>query len=179
MQRLRHRSYGIDSSTHDGLHVAVLATFYNANWCRAHLAPIAMAKNVRQVTAVVDGPTAELPGVEYVYPPPRWTRIFGRIVTKLLLLLKVVWTRRSDVVVGYFLVPNGMWALASARLLGRLAVYQNTVGPTEIVGGGSHTDNRILQHLGKDSWILERLTFAPHFLDVAAERFLAAGQHVG
>jgi glycosyltransferase involved in cell wall biosynthesis len=148
------------STAAKGRRVAVIATFYNANWCCSHLTPIAMAENVRRVVAVVDGPTVEIPGVEYVYPPPRMTKVLGRILTKLVLLGKVAIRNRCDVIVGYFLVPNGLWALVVAKVLGRAAVYENTAGPTEIIGGGAMTDNVMLQRLKRKSWLLERLAFA-------------------
>lgn len=158
--RLRRRSRNHVSRDRAKLHVTVIVTFYNANWCRSHLTPIALAENVGQVTAVVDGPTSAIPGVEYLFPPSHLVRVFGRIFAKYLVLLRVALTRRSDVIIGYFLVPNGLCALLTARLLGRSAVYQNTVGPTEIIGGGVLTDNKILERLRWRSWTLEQLTFA-------------------
>ena len=142
------------------LRVAVLATFYNANWCRSHLAPLGLAPNIKAVTAVVDGPTAHIDGITYVVPSDRLRKSVGRVLAKLLLLFRVVRDEQSDVVVGYFLVPNGLSALMVASLLGCRAIYQNTVGSTEIAGGGYLTDNWILQRLGWRSWILERLLFA-------------------
>jgi glycosyltransferase involved in cell wall biosynthesis len=141
------------------LTAAVVVKFFNANWCGAHLTPIARARNVRKVIAVVDGPTVPIPNVEYVTPTPGLQRVLGRLLTKLVLLFKVVSKEHADVVIGYSLVPNGMWALIVSRLLGRYSIYQNTVGPEEVVGGGAQTDTP-LRSLQWNSWLLESLASA-------------------
>jgi glycosyltransferase involved in cell wall biosynthesis len=158
-RRPGRRPRGANGTNGDGLTVALVVKFFNANWCSAHLTPIARAKNVRKVIAVVDGPTVPIPRVEYVTPSPAMRRVFGRILAKLILLFSVVWRERADVVIGYTLVPNGMGALIVARLLGRYAIYQNTVGPEEIVGGGAQTDTP-LHALGWNSKVLEHIAAA-------------------
>jgi len=151
---LRSRKNAQDNGR--SFNVAAIVTFYNANWCRSHLTPIAQAANVRKVVAVVDGPIVPISNVKYVAPTRTLTRAFGRILGKLILLIRSVRQDQADVVIGYTLVPNGLWALIVGRLLGRYTVYQNTVGPEEIVGGGAQTDT-LLRGLGWNSKVLEIL----------------------
>jgi glycosyltransferase involved in cell wall biosynthesis len=140
-----------------GLTIAVVSTFYNRNWCIAHLAPIARAANVGRVIAVVNGPTSPIANVTYVFPSEGMQRVFGRLLTKLFLLFKIVVTERADVVIGYTLIPNGLWALIVSSLMGRQVIYQNPVGPTEIVGGGFRGTDTPLRHLQWNSWTLEKI----------------------
>lgn len=84
----RRRWWRRNPPTTEGLTVAVVVRFYNANWCASHLAPIAQAENVRRVVAVVEGPTVPILGVEYFTPSPLARRVLGRLLARLLLLLR-------------------------------------------------------------------------------------------
>jgi glycosyltransferase involved in cell wall biosynthesis len=143
-----------------GITVEVAATFYNRNWCRAHLMPIARAPGVGRVIAVVDGPSCAIPKVEYVAPSRIIQKTCGRLVAKLAMMLRVCLREKPDVVIGYALVPNGVWAMVAASLTGAAVIYQNTAGPSELIGGGWNNDNVILKRLRWDSWPVEKMAYA-------------------
>jgi phenylacetate-CoA ligase len=155
--RLRGKPAGAGGTDHT---VLVLATFYTKNWCLAHLTPLALAANVRQVIAVVDGPTQPIEKVTYSYPPRWWARLLGRALAKFLWALRLAVRHSPDVVMGYHLVPAAVSALLVARAAGARAAYQVTGGPVEIEGGGAGSENYVLKSLQSPSPLIERLACA-------------------
>lgn len=146
-----------DNKEHNDVTVYILTTFFNSNWCRSHITPIARAKNVKKVVVVADGPTVDMPKVEYVYPNKKMQKIFGRILTKFLMLMFLSIKNRPDVIIGYYLIPNAFLALIVAKIVNCYSIYQNTAGPFEVIGGGYLSDNVILSRLGYPSKLLETL----------------------
>lgn len=136
--------------------VAVVGTFYNANWFLSHAVPLTRA-GIDELVVVTDEPQAALPGVRFVCPP-RWVAgTCGRTLAKLGCLLLVGLRYRPGVYMGYHVVPGGVLALIAARVYGRPACYQMTGGPVEVVGGGFSAENPVLARLGRPRPRLERL----------------------
>jgi glycosyltransferase involved in cell wall biosynthesis len=139
----------------------VTGRFFSGNWSRSHLLPLANSTGLRRVVAVVDGPVAGLPEKVELRRSPRFLQIvLGRNLSRALTTFWLAMRLRPDAVMGYHLFPAGMAALIAARLCGARAIYQSTGGPTEIIGGGSSTENAILSRLNGPSPALERLAMA-------------------
>ena len=138
----------------------VIGTFYTRNWCISHLTPLARASNVRRVIAIVDGPTHNIPGVTYPYPPKWLVRIIGRAFAKFLWALGIAIRIRPQLIMGYHLLPGGLTALLVARAIGARSGYQVTAGQIELIGGGAATENFFLKNLMTHSTVIEWLVCA-------------------
>lgn len=139
----------------------VTGRFFSGNWSRSHLLPLATASGLQRVVAVVDGPVSGLPEKIELRRSPRFLQaVAGRNLSRAITTFWLAMRMRPDAVMGYHLFPAGMAALVAARLCGARAIYQSTGGPTEIVGGGSGTENAILSRLNGPSPVLERLAMS-------------------
>ncbi len=141
-------------------HVLVVGTFYTRNWCISHLAPLAAARNVRRVTAIVEGPIQPIANVDYVQPSGWPVRLGGRAFGKFCCAIRLALKHRPDVVMGYHIVPNALIALVAARAVGAASAYQMTAGPVELLGGGWATENVFVRHLRRPSLVIDRLIHA-------------------
>ncbi len=140
------------------LELLLTGTFYNENWFRAHILPLSAAAALARIYVVTDRPLLAVDKVTYICPPP-WVRsIAGRMIPRAAAMLWSAWRHRPDVVMGYHIMPNAVLALVTARWVGARAVYQCCGGPSELLGGGAGTENRLLSRLHRPSpWIETRL----------------------
>ncbi len=142
------------------LTVLATATFYSEQWLSAHLDPVAGAENCGKVIMVATAPVPVIEKVEARYPP-RWLQACcGGVAARLLLFAYLAVRLRPDVLLGFHLLLNGLWALALARLTGARAVYLCGGGPREVRGGGIETENRIFRRLARPDPVIERLLLA-------------------
>jgi serine acetyltransferase/glycosyltransferase involved in cell wall biosynthesis len=139
------------------LRLLLTGTFHHDNWIRAHILPLAQAKALERIYVVVDQPRFAVDKVVYVSPPSWARRLFGRKLSRLLLVVGVAARERPDLLMGYHIMPNALLCLVTARLLGLRAAYQMTGGPTQIIGGGVGSENPLLRRLRRPSALLERL----------------------
>lgn len=136
--------------------VLATGTFHNPNWFLAHAVPLTKS-GVEAVYFICDEVPADIEGVQFLCPPRWLAKTTGRALSKF--IWAIVCTRRyaPDVCMGYHIFPNGLIALVVARLFGRIAGYQMTGGPMEIVGGGSKHENRLMMKLKRPSKLIENL----------------------
>ncbi|HEY5908694.1 MAG TPA: glycosyltransferase family 4 protein [Vicinamibacteria bacterium] len=139
--------------------LALIGTFFNANWFVSHATPLARS-GLQEVVVVTDEPQPAPPGVRFVCPPSWATGLLGRVGAKLLSLVGVGWKDDPDAFMGYHIFPNSIFALIAGRLFGRPACYQMTGGPIEVTNGGIDSENRLFTLLRRPSPFLERLALA-------------------
>jgi glycosyltransferase involved in cell wall biosynthesis len=135
----------IDPSSRPRLRILVMGSFFNANWYRAHLIPLATSEAVAEVR-VVSGVAGEaIRSVCWRVPPAWMRRLAGGNLSRGLMAAWQTLRWRPDVMMGYFIFPNALLALLLARLSGASAVYQMGGGPLEIQQCGSCSENTFLR----------------------------------
>lgn len=130
-----------------GLRVLALGTFYHRNWLESHLQPLARSQAVEELTVVTGDDWGPEYGIRWRIPSRWLQRIAGLHGSRALSALHEAVTRRPDVVIGYFICPNALLALALARLVGARSCYQMCGGPREIMHAGAGTGNPWLQRM--------------------------------
>ena len=133
----------------------VVGTFYNPNWIRSHLFPLARAANVADVRVVCSQAALAHPKLIYDVPPRWLSRLAGRAVSKVVWFFVVACRRRPHVAIGYHIMPNGLLALMASGLVGCRSIYQMTGGPVQFIGGGCGSENPLLHMQGGPSRTLE------------------------
>ena len=135
------------SRSNSGIHILLTGTFYSQNWIRSQLGPLMQVNGIDKVTFVSATPVDEISGLEVIYPPKLLQRVIGSVPAR---LLTFVWRGiryRPDVIGGYHLLVNGLVSLLTARLTRAKSLYICVGGPTEVLGGGYATENRIFGRL--------------------------------
>jgi glycosyltransferase involved in cell wall biosynthesis len=108
-----------------------------------------------------------LPKVTYVCPPAWLQRLIGRVPSRSLLCVWTALRARADVVGGFHLIFNGMFALIAARLLGARSVYFCVGGASEIWGGGARSETSLFHRMGRDvPWLERQLLWFIRRIDV-------------
>jgi glycosyltransferase involved in cell wall biosynthesis len=133
---------------------------FNPNQLRSHLEPIAAIPEVEEIILVTDRRPPPIPKLRAVVPPPLLSRLFGRAFAKLLVLSVLARRLRPKWVIGFNLVPHGLNAILSARLVRSRLLYVMIGGPIEWEGGGLASDNRLLGRRQRRSLLLEHLLLA-------------------
>jgi glycosyltransferase involved in cell wall biosynthesis len=139
--------------------ILATATFFNTQWFCSHVIPLTRS-GVDEVIVVTEQPLTALDKVRFCCPPLGISRLVGRAVSKFVWLVACGFYLKPDVLIGFHLFPGAISALIVARLFGRPACYQMTGGPTEVVGGGAYSENRLLAKLARPSRLLESLALA-------------------
>jgi len=140
----------------EGLDILLTGTFYSANWLIPHLQPLAAAKNCRRVRMVACAPVPVMAKVEPVYPPQLLCRIIGEVPARLLIFSWLALKDRPQVIGGFHLLLNGLFAILLARMLGVRSLYICGGGEREVSGGGYQTENRIFKRIGRADAVIER-----------------------
>jgi glycosyltransferase involved in cell wall biosynthesis len=133
---------------------------FNPNQLRSHLEPIAAIPEVEEIILVADRRPPAIPKLRAIVPRRFLSRLLGRALAKLLVLSVLARRLRPDWVIGFNLVPHGLNAVLSARLIRSRSVYVMIGGPIEWEGGGWASDNQVLGRLRRPSLLLERLLLA-------------------
>lgn len=136
-----------------------IGTFYNEGWLVSHAQPMLASDAVDSVTVVTDQPLTQMPGVRYLCPSQRMTRLLGRSASRVVAACRAGRQSANPVFVGYHIMPNALIALLCGRLFKALSVYQMTGGAVQVAGGGYQSENRLLAMLDGPSPLLERLLF--------------------
>jgi len=131
----------------NGLHILLTGTFYSQNWINSQLQPLALVDGIEKVTFVSTTVVSDIAGIDIVYPPKLLLRLIGGVPARLCTFFWLGIRLRPDVVGGYHLLINGLVAQLIARLTKASSLYICVGGPTEIVGGGFATENRIFGRL--------------------------------
>lgn len=141
--------------------ILAIGTFYNPNWIRSHIRPLARS-GIGEVILVCDEAVrammAEPMDKVRCECPPRWmAALLSRAVAKFIWTVRCAFRYRPDLYMGYHIFPGAVTALLVARLFNRPACYQDTSGPLELEGGGWHAENPMLAALQRPSPYVERL----------------------
>lgn len=153
--RIRKRPV-IRERSRKGLHFLLTGTFYSRNWIDAQLLPLTHADGISKVTFVSSTPIADTVGIDVIYPPKLLQRLIGRVPARLCMFFWQGVRERPDVIGGYHLLINGLFALLIARLTKSRSLYICVGGPTEVLGGGFSTENRIFGRLKQPDPKIER-----------------------
>lgn len=141
------------------LRLLLTGTFYNENWFRSHILPLAATESLQRIYVVTDRPLFAVDKVSYICPPGWVLRVLGRTIPRTALMLAAAWRHRPELLMGYHIMPNAILCLLAASIFGGRAIYQMTGGPIQIVGGGVGSENILLRQLTKASPRLEALLF--------------------
>ncbi len=137
--------------------ILLTATFHSDNWIGAHLRPLAASRMCAEVRMVA---TRSLPAIDRVvpvYPNPLLRRFLGDVPARLLVFAREAFRTRPDVVGGFHLLFNGLWAGLVARLVGARSLYFSVGGIAEVKDGGVGTENRLSTRMGTPDRLVERL----------------------
>lgn len=136
--------------------ILLTGTFYSENWLIPHLQPLAGAEACRRVRMVATSPVPAIPKVEPIYPPLWLCKLVGNVPARLMMFTWLALKDRPQVVGGFHLLLNGLFAILLARLVGARSLYICGGGERELVGGGYMTENRIFKRIGKPDTVIER-----------------------
>lgn len=159
LEKLRGRAEASGNSTNARLKVLTIGSFYNANWYRAHLSPLADASAVEEVRVVSGAAGEPIPKVRWCVAPAGLRRLLGMNLGRALVAAREAMTWKPDIIIGYFIFPSAILSLLLARLIGVKAAYQMCGGPLEIVHCGSRSENPILTRVFPRFPGLERMLF--------------------
>lgn len=140
-----------------GADVLLTGTFHSANWVLAHLVPLRRSRWCRRlrVVSVFDVPAIE--GIEVIKPSSRLIALVGAVPARLLTFCWVALSARPDVVGGFHLLFNGLFAALVGRLIGARTAYFCVGGPAEVLGGGIKSENRLFERIPGPDEAIERL----------------------
>ena len=124
-----------------GISLLITGRFDSLNWGQSHVLPLAHAKKVRQLIALVDGPLPQHDKILSIIAPVWLRRILGRVPARSLWVQWIAWRQRPDAILGYHFFPAALSVLWAARLTGAKAFYSVTAGPVELVHGGVATES--------------------------------------
>ncbi len=143
-----------------GVRVLAIGTFYHKNWYESHLAPLASADMVDALYVVSGESGIRMKGVTWCVAPT-WLRSILRMHgARFVWSMVTAMRRRPDVIVGYFVFPSALWALALSRLIGAKSVYQMCGGPREFTRCGADSGNAMLKYMLPGFPLLERILYA-------------------
>lgn len=138
--------------------VFVIGAFDSAGWLEAHAGPLVKCRRVDEVHVICDEPVpVSLPGVFFHCTGAGTRRVFGRGISRVLMLLRYGLELRPAIFMGYHIMPNAPLALLAAGICGGRAIYQMTGGPIQVIGGGYQSENPLLRATGSSSRTQERL----------------------
>ncbi|MBP7569187.1 MAG: glycosyltransferase [Acidobacteria bacterium] len=138
------------------LSILLTGTFHSDNWARSHILPLARSPRCGTLTVVTTFELAPLPGVTIVRPSDWQIRVAGAVVARMVRFGVEALRARPDVVGGFHLLFNGLWAGLLARFVGARSLYFCVVGPVEVIDGGVHTENRLVERIGTADRTIER-----------------------
>jgi glycosyltransferase involved in cell wall biosynthesis len=95
--------------------------------------------------------------VKFLYPSAKSLSIFPRQVVKLYIAIKVALSDKPDLIIGYHLFPNALFAHFISLLINAKSCYQLTSGEHQISGGGWQSENPIASGLQKPTPSIESL----------------------
>jgi glycosyltransferase involved in cell wall biosynthesis len=109
----------------------VITTTLNNNLFLSFLLPLARSRPDLELVVVTDREGPEVERVRWVYPRG-FSRLFGRLGARILLLAKEIFHPRTRLVMAYNVVPHGLLALPLAKLRGVPIYFHFYAGYAEI-----------------------------------------------
>jgi glycosyltransferase involved in cell wall biosynthesis len=116
-----------------------------------------MSSEVDVVKMISIRPVPHMQKVIALYPPAMLNRFFGEVPARLIFFAYIAIKERPDIIAGFHLLLNGLFAILLARLIGRNSMYICGGGPREFVGGGYKTENRIFNKLNSYDCFVENI----------------------
>ena len=149
------------SSNDHGSKSRILLTgrFDSKNWVVAHVRPLAECDTVSQVFVVCDQEFGTIQNVSWIVPGSRLTRIVGRTLARLATFSLMAFRIKPDLVGGFHLLFNGLFAIGLSNLLGCGSIYVCVGGIPEIKGGGFRSENSVLGGIEGPSPRIERYLY--------------------
>lgn len=155
-----------DASGSSELCILLTGTFYSENWIKSQLLPLTRADRISKVIFVSAEPVSNMAGLTVVYPNKILRRCIGSVPSRLLTFVWHGLRHKPDIVCGFHLLINGLVSLLLARMCGAKSLYICVGGPTEVLGGGFDTENRIFGQLNNaDQKIEDQLLEAVQLFD--------------
>lgn len=136
--------------------VLLTGQFVSDRWLAAHVRPLALSDACERVYVVSARPMLAMDKVEYVCPPGWLIKVLGQAGARTVCLFSAARRLRPDVVGGFHLLCNGLFALLVARSVGAKAWYFCVGGWTEVQGGGARGENRLFGMMVDDDPVVER-----------------------
>lgn len=149
---------GVRDHRHGARPQRILLTgqFVSDRWLAAHVRPLSRSEACERVYVVSARPMLAMDKVEYVCPPAWLVRLLGQAGARTVCLFRAARRLRPDVVGGFHLLCNGLFALLVARWVGAKAWYFCVGGWTEVQGGGARGENRLFGMMVDDDPVVER-----------------------
>lgn len=116
--------------------ILLTGRFEADNWARAHLQPLAAAKNCERLFVVSTYPVPEMPNVTPIYPSRWMIKWFGATQARLLVFCAWAIRHRPHVIGGFHLLVNGLASILLARAIRTRSMYFCVGGPVEALDGG-------------------------------------------
>ncbi|MDX1694005.1 MAG: glycosyltransferase family 4 protein [Ketobacteraceae bacterium] len=121
--------------------------FYSEAWIRSQLEVFEHSCKVKEVYMVAENPVPDIAKVTALYAPAWLNRVLGKDIARLVYFGWTAIRLRPQVLGGFHLLLNGLFAVLFAKLVGARAVYICGGGIREVLGGGYTTENRIFGRL--------------------------------
>ncbi len=141
----------------NGLVIVLTGTFYTDNWILTHLVPLAGCPEVEKVYMVATTPVPEIDGVVPIYPGKMSARLMGGTLARLVTFVRTSSRVNADIVGGFHLLLNGLFARAIAACRGTRSMYICGGGARELEGGGYLTQNKLFMKVDYPSAYIEKL----------------------
>jgi glycosyltransferase involved in cell wall biosynthesis len=139
----------------NNLRLLITGKFYSNNWFNAHLQPLSQANNIKTIYLVTDYPMLPIEKVCLIKTPNFLKKILGHSLARLITFTYYGVKLKPDIVGGYHLLLNGLFALFVGTLCGAKTLYNCGGGIREVLGGGYTTENKIFGKLSGPDYIIE------------------------
>jgi glycosyltransferase involved in cell wall biosynthesis len=133
----------------------ITGKFYSDNWFYAHLQPLAQANNIKNIYLVTDYQAPPIEKMILITSPNLLKKIFGNSLARLIVFIYYGFRLKPDIIGGYHLLLNGLFALFVGILCGAKTLYSCGGGIREILGGGHTTENKIFGRLNAPDYFIE------------------------
>jgi glycosyltransferase involved in cell wall biosynthesis len=144
----------------EGYDILLTGTFYSENWLIPHLQPLASAASCQRVRMVATSPVPSISKVEPIYPPHWLCKLIGNVPARLIIFTWLALRDRPQIIGGFHLLLNGLFAILLARVVGARSLYICGGGEREVLGGGYLTENRIFKRIKKADTVIEKQLLA-------------------
>jgi L-malate glycosyltransferase len=140
----------------NGFDILLTGTFYSKNWIDSHLYPLAQSKYCTSVKIVTIFPVEESDKIKVIYPSKYLRKYIGNVPARLITFIWEGIRHRPAFVGGFHLLINGLTAAFLGKLIQAKSIYFCVGGPTEVLGGGNATENRIFRKIKEPDALLEK-----------------------
>jgi glycosyltransferase involved in cell wall biosynthesis len=136
--------------------ILLTGTFHSKNWINSHIIPMSQSAYCNRLILVASDPIEKVNNIEVITPPAWLKKIFGNVLSRLIMFIYCSYKLQPDYVGGFHLLFNGISAALASALFKMKSVYFCVGGPAEVLGGGIQSENKILKHLTEPNKKIER-----------------------